>query len=130
MIGGRDPTVWLPERGEVALLSQTANAHSGGEAFEVTDMLPNHLRRDAVAAVQAIPHLKIAGVDFQAAGCATTDQVVTIELNTHANFGMHYYPWFGQPPKPCPLGDRGHARYANGKRTNVILFAYCQPNPH
>ncbi|MGB5136659.1 MAG: hypothetical protein WBN89_15980 [Prochlorococcaceae cyanobacterium] len=100
-IDGCDPTVWIPERGEVVLLSQAANVHCGGEAFDVTDMLPDHVCQDAVRAVQAIPGLNVAGVDFQASGFGTKDRATIIELNTYANFGIHYYPYFGQPRNPA-----------------------------
>lgn len=89
----------VPAAGQVWFLSGRANIHQGGEAVDVTDRLPDSIRRIAEQAALAIPGLGVSGVDLIADFDSGVAKV--IELNTSCNFDLHYYPAHGIARNPA-----------------------------
>lgn len=83
------------------LLAGPANIHFGGDAVDVTNLIPASAKRLAEAASRAVPGLGVAGVDLLLDGLGEEASAVVIEINTAANFGMHYFPLFGAPRNPA-----------------------------
>jgi cyanophycin synthetase len=115
----------VPAAGQVLFLSAKANIHQGGEAVDVTELVPDAVRATAERAAQAIPGLGVAGVDLIADFEIGMARV--IEINTSCNFCIHYYPMYGTPRNPArsilkemlERADRGLS-YRPKKKSGVL----------
>lgn len=87
----------VPDVGEVVLLDERANLAAGGESVNVTDVLDARAARIAEAAVEVVPGLRVAGVDFLMPDIRNASDAVVLELNTHANIRVHHMPAYGAP---------------------------------
>lgn len=88
------------KKGEVFFMDKISNIHLGGEAVDVTDIIGSGIKKTAVSAVRSIPGCGAAGVDLLINGFEDCDPTV-IEINVAANFGIHYYPYFGTSRNPA-----------------------------
>lgn len=94
-----DPSL-VPAADHFLQLTEISNVHLGGEAVDVTDLLPSALKELAEAAAAAIPGLGVVGVDMIATDFEGGIAKV-IELNTACNFMIHQAPLYGQPRYPA-----------------------------
>ncbi|SFB83734.1 D-alanine-D-alanine ligase [Marinospirillum celere] len=94
-----DPSL-VPAADHFLQLTEISNVHLGGEAVDVTNLLPSALRELAEAAADAIPGLGVVGVDMIATDFEGGVAKV-IELNTACNFMIHQAPLYGQPRYPA-----------------------------
>lgn len=80
----------VPKKGEQLLLRGKSNVSMGGDAIDVTDLFPNHLKDMALKAVNSVPGLYICGLDM----IVDTDYNwgVIIEMNTKPMIGLHIFP--------------------------------------
>lgn len=85
-------------KSEVYLLSNVANIHQGGEAVNCEGIIPESVLKTAEKAVSAIDGLGCAGVDLMV---NEHGECKILEINVASNFGIHYYPMFGQPYNPA-----------------------------
>lgn len=91
----------LPE-GEWKQVVGTANVGTGGETVDVTDAVPDWLKRLAEEAARAM-NLPVCGVDFLLADHVTPDSVqeqlkpVIIEINQCPSLFIHELPIHGKP---------------------------------
>lgn len=83
----------LPE-GKMVYLQKKANLGSGGDATDVTDELPEHLKQLAVKAIQSIPDLNNGGVDILYSEGKPAEATV-LEINYMAQIGGHLFPSVG-----------------------------------
>ncbi len=86
--------VVLPD-GEPLILSGVSNIHDGGDACEITDLVPAHIRETAERAASAVPGLGVAGVDLMVSTLCDSARAVVLEMNVRANFAIHYAPFDG-----------------------------------
>lgn len=89
----------IPEEGMVVQLDQKSNISSGGESHDITDIVHPTMLDIARRAAQAIPGLKVAGVDVLARDHtkpATEDSYIVVEINTHPGLGLHHFPLHGK----------------------------------
>lgn len=93
-----DQQAMTPSHGEVMVLSPIANIHQGGEAVDFTDHTPASALKLAESAVLAIDGLGCAGVDLM---INRHGECKVLEINVAQNFGIHYYPMFGEPRNPA-----------------------------
>ncbi|MCG5517199.1 MULTISPECIES: hypothetical protein [unclassified Ectothiorhodospira] len=103
----------IPAKAEVRFLTELVNVHQGGEALDVTDMLSKPLRNLSVDATRSVKGLGVAGVDMIVEDLGH-DKARVIELNTHCNFKIHYYPMYGlrrNPAEAVVAHMKRHARF-------------------
>lgn len=84
-----------PTRGANVPLRRVANASAGGDVEDVTDDLPPGMAEAAVRAVQAVPNIYVAGVDFLWDQDAS-ETFVVIEMNSRPHVPVNMYPTSGQ----------------------------------
>lgn len=99
-LGAHVDKQYRPQNGEVCFLSDKVNIHQGGEAIDVTLYLPDQVKEVALRACSAIPGLGVGGVDLIFASTEVAEPKV-IEINTSANFGIHYFPMYGKSWNPA-----------------------------
>lgn len=87
----------VPGRRRIVPLRRAANCTLGGQNIDVTDRLPSRLAEEAVRAVDSVPGLDAAGVDFLVPDVRSANGAVVLELNAYANIAMHHFPVVGQP---------------------------------
>lgn len=85
------------EEGRVVFFNGASNVSSGGDAYDVTDRVSSDLIHLASKAVSSIPGLGYAAVDMIVPDLASADGATIIEIEAHANMGIHYFPWYGTP---------------------------------
>lgn len=81
-------------KNEQLFLRRNSNVSSGGEPIDVTDQLPDHIKKIAINASRAIPGLPICGADIMVDKDNNSGAV--IELNTTPGIGSHLYPLKGK----------------------------------
>src|SRR4051794_36327638 len=72
----------VPERSRIVLLRRTSNLFLGGVNVDVTEDLPTGLVDAAVTAVEAIPGMDVAAVDFVVPEIGSADGAVALEVNS------------------------------------------------
>lgn len=90
---------FIPRKGQRVYLRQASNLSQGGDSVDVTDIAHPSVKKLAIAALQAIPELDFAGVDFMCKDITklqTQDSYAVIEINTSPGFDMHDCPYEGQ----------------------------------
>lgn len=81
-------------------LRKNSNISTGGDSFDVTDQIHDSVKKLAVAAVNAVPGLDFAGVDFMTKNIEaeqTPETYRIIEINSSPGFSIHEFPYQGQP---------------------------------
>lgn len=76
-----------------------SNLAAGGDSIDVTDKIHPSVKKIAVAAVQAIPGLPFAGLDFMTKDYTiqqTPKTYTVIEINSNPMVGMHHKPFLGR----------------------------------
>ncbi|EKO3614875.1 TPA: ATP-grasp domain-containing protein [Vibrio metschnikovii] len=91
---------YIPKHGEVLFLSNKANIHQGGEAIDVTNLISDRIKSNAIKAAKSISGNLVCGVDLMVSDFEK-DEGKVIEMNSHANFGIHYYPMYGISRNPA-----------------------------
>ncbi|MGO1549504.1 MAG: CapA family protein [Nesterenkonia sp.] len=88
----------VPEQGQYVRLRRIANASAGGDVVDVSDTIPDEIKRAAVSAVAAVPGISIAGVDFlyDPDSKDETPSYAVIEMNYRPHIGVNMYPTHGQ----------------------------------
>lgn len=88
----------VPEQGHYVRLRRIANASAGGDVVDVSDTIPDEIKRAAVSAVAAVPGISIAGVDFLYDPDSKDEapSYAVIEMNYRPHIGVNMYPTHGQ----------------------------------
>lgn len=84
---------------EVVYLRQNSNISTGGDSYDVTDIIHPEVKKIAVRTIKAIPGLAYAGIDY-----LTTDvtkrpnknNYIIIEVNDSPMISMHHIPYEGK----------------------------------
>ena len=86
----------VPDRDARIWLRSNSNVHSGGDGVDATDELRPEEIEMAEKTAQAIPGLRISGLDLllPREGQGTTPHV--LEINGTPMITGHHYPWFGK----------------------------------
>ncbi|MCD2137387.1 ATP-grasp domain-containing protein [Salinicoccus halitifaciens] len=87
------------QKNRVIFFTSVSNVALGGDTLEISHLVSDNLKRLAESAVEAVPHLKSAGVDIMFSRF-NDEEAKVLELNHAANLVMHYYPWKGTPKQP------------------------------
>lgn len=86
----------VPQRGELLILSATANLHAGGIPVDVTDAIPEELKELAVNAAWSVPGLRASAVDIILPSLHSTEGAEVIEVEDSPDPMPHVYPAFGK----------------------------------
>lgn len=89
----------VPKEGQVVTLRTVSNIMAGGEAIDRTDDIHPSVAEVVVKAVQSIPGLSWAGVDFMTTNIhqeQTSESYSIIELGALPEFAMHDMPMIGK----------------------------------
>ena len=85
--------------GKQVFLRKVSNISKGGDAIDFTDEAHPSVNQIALDAIQAVPGLSFAGVDFLTQDITkqqTPDSYVIIEINDSPGFDIHDYPYKGK----------------------------------
>lgn len=85
----------VPEAGRTVQLARNASSSLGGDTIDVTDSLPDSMRRAAVDALAAMPNCHIAGIDFIHDG-AGTGEFAILEMNSRPHIPLNMYTTHGR----------------------------------
>lgn len=87
----------VPSYGDVVFLRDSPGTQSGGESIDITDLIPEMLKKQAVKAVAAIPGLHFASIDlFVTEADCRGNPVVFLELNSKPQLEAAVYPSHGK----------------------------------
>lgn len=86
----------IAEKGKTIYLRRISNLSAGGDSLDVTDEISEGIKKLAVRAVKAVPHLHSAGVDVLVNKTQNGEAGVIIELNYMAHVGLHLFPVKGK----------------------------------
>lgn len=85
--------------GERVFLRMVSNISKGGDAIDFTDRVHPSVKKIAIQAINAIPGLSFAGVDFLSEDITkkqTKDSYTIIEINDSPGFDIHDSPYKGK----------------------------------
>ncbi len=89
----------VPAAGTKVYLRKVSNISQGGDSIDITDEVHPSVKEIAVRAVQAIPGLKIAGVDFMTKDIYSPQDentYIIVEMNSSPGLCIHEQPFKGQ----------------------------------
>lgn len=91
----------IPRDGEEVTVLGVANYGAGGELVDVSDVVPEWMKNEAVRIAEAL-ELKVAGVDYMVSGAVAdarrdgVDAAVVIEVNKSPSLAIHDEPTVGK----------------------------------
>ncbi len=89
----------VPQAGEKIFLRKVSNIMQGGDSIDYTDLVHPSVKEIAVKAVNAIPELDFAGVDFMTPDITkpqTADSYIIVEINSSPGLCIHEFPYEGE----------------------------------
>lgn len=89
----------VPEEGKQIFLRKVSNISQGGDAYDYTDIAHSSVKDIALKAINTIPGLAFAGIDFMSSDITkkqTKDNYVIIEINDSPGFDIHDIPYQGK----------------------------------
>jgi len=87
------------EKGKRIYLRKVSNVSQGGDAIDFTDQVHPSVKKIALQAINAIPGLSFAGLDFMSKDITkeqTKGNYVIIEVNDSPGFDIHDFPYQGK----------------------------------
>nr|WP_246569332.1 acylphosphatase [Allobacillus halotolerans] len=82
----------VPEQGSKIFLSGKANVSSGGDSINISQV-PEHVKEQAIKALEALPDIQQGGVDL----IYDDQQASVLEINATAGIVLHILPAIGEP---------------------------------
>lgn len=89
----------VPAKGERVYLRRVSNISQGGDAIDFTDKVHTSVKEIALQAINTIPGLSFAGIDFLTKDITkkqTKNSYIIIEINDTPGFDIHDYPYQGK----------------------------------
>jgi len=89
----------VPAKDELVYLRKVSNISQGGDAYDYTDIAHPSVKEIALQAINTIPGLAFAGIDFMSNDITkkqTKDSYVIIEINDSPGFDIHDIPYQGK----------------------------------
>jgi len=89
----------VPQKGKRIYLRRVSNISQGGDAIDFTDQVHQSVKEIALKAVNAIPGLSLAGIDFLSKDITkkqTKKSYIIIEVNNSPGFDIHDFPFKGK----------------------------------
>ncbi|NCN03898.1 MAG: hypothetical protein GW942_02390 [Candidatus Pacebacteria bacterium] len=87
------------QKGNQVFLRKVSNISQGGDAYDYTDIAHPSVKEIALKAINTIPGLAFAGIDFMSSDITkkqTKDDYVIIEINDSPGFDIHDIPYQGK----------------------------------
>ena len=84
----------IPKYGETVIIKEKSNISSGGDPYDVTDLLTPEMKETAIRATQVVPGLVQSGVDLLVD--FKNNNSAVIELNSRPSIRTHLYPINGR----------------------------------
>jgi len=88
----------IPHKGKRIYLRRVSNISQGGDAIDFTDKVHLSVKKIALEAINTIPGLSFAGIDFMSKDITkkqTKDLYTIIEINESPGFDIHDFPYEG-----------------------------------
>lgn len=85
----------VPAPGERVFLSNVSNLQRGGDSVDITETIPDSYVGFAKNVVQAMPGMRLAGVDIILTQEGKEFSPVVLEINTSPQLSIHHFPWEG-----------------------------------
>jgi len=89
----------VPEKDKRIFVRRNSNISTGGDSIDVTDKIHPSVGELAIKAVNAVPGLDFAGVDFMTKNIEAeqnSDSYRIIEINSSPGFSIHEFPFEGK----------------------------------
>jgi D-alanine-D-alanine ligase-like ATP-grasp enzyme len=89
----------VPNKDQRVFLRKVSNVSQGGDAYDYTDKVHPSVKKIALKAINTIPGLAFAGIDFMSSDITkkqTKDSYVIIEINDSPGFDIHDMPYQGK----------------------------------
>jgi glutamate--cysteine ligase len=89
----------IPKKEERVYLRKISNISQGGDAIDFTDKVHPSVKKIALKAINTIPDLSFAGIDFLSTDITakqTSDSYTIIEINDSPGFDIHDSPYVGK----------------------------------
>lgn len=90
---------YIPSKNEQVFLRKVSNLSQGGDSFGFTDKAHQSVKDISLKAINAIPELTFAGIDFMTKDISkkqNPDDYIIVEVNGSPGFDMHDYPYQGK----------------------------------
>lgn len=90
----------VPEKGKRIMLRSVSNVSKGGDPLDMTDIAHPSVHQICLKAINAIPGLAFAGIDFMTTDITalqTESSYAIIEINSSPGFCIHEFPFQGKP---------------------------------
>ena len=89
----------VPKKDEVVYLRTNSNISTGGDSYDVTNMIHPGVKKLAVKVINAIPGLSFGGIDYltiDVTKAPNSRNYIIIEVNDSPMLSMHHYPYYGK----------------------------------
>ncbi len=89
---------YIPQKNEQIFLRKVSNLSQGGDSFDFTDQAHPSVKEIALKAINALPELNFAGIDFMTRDITkeqNPEDYIIAEINDSPGFDMHDYPYEG-----------------------------------
>lgn len=89
----------IPKKGKQIFLRKNSNLSTGGDSIDFTDVAHPSVMEIAKRAINSIPELPYAGIDFITQDITkeqNKDSYVIIEMNAGPMISMHHFPYEGK----------------------------------
>ncbi|MCB9813114.1 MAG: ATP-grasp domain-containing protein [Pseudomonadales bacterium] len=89
----------IPPKGKRIFLRRLSNVSQGGDAIDFTDKVHQSVKDIALNAINAVPGLSFAGIDFLSTDITkkqTKNSYIIIEINDTPGFDIHDFPYEGK----------------------------------
>lgn len=93
---------FIPKEGERVFLRNASNISLGGDSIDFTDKVHNSVKEICLKAINTIPGLNLAGVDFMTRDICKKqekDSYAILEVNESPGIDIHDYPYEGKNRK-------------------------------
>jgi len=89
----------IPKKDDIVYLRKTSNLSTGGDSYDVTDLVHPEVKKLMVKIVQSIPGLAYSGIDYMTKDISsppTERNYIIVELNGSPMISMHHIPYNGK----------------------------------
>jgi len=89
----------IPAKNQLVLLRKNSNISTGGDSLDVTDQAHQTVKEIALKAINAIPGLLFAGIDFMTKDITqsqTAGSYIVVETNESPGYSIHDLPYEGK----------------------------------
>jgi cyanophycin synthetase len=89
----------VPKKDQIVYLRQNSNISTGGDSYDVTDIVHPKIKKLAVKVIRAVPGLAYAGIDYLTKDITaepTSRNYIIIEVNDSPMISMHHVPYSGK----------------------------------